>query len=227
MRKIQVIVKNINMMTRIFIVDDHEIVRRGLLQFLNSREEFEVCGEAADANRAISGLNKCSCDIAIVDINLEGISGIDLIKAIRERYKNILILALSMYSGSENVERALKAGAMGYVLKSEPADQIIDGMRSILEGKTYISPQLKDNLLNKMIKNTEEEDISLNLLTNREFEIFRLIGEGSNRMEISRKLNLNTSTIGTYRDRIKSKLNISSPAELTRQAVEWVVKNQE
>ncbi|MCP4136746.1 MAG: response regulator transcription factor [bacterium] len=216
----------ISQQTKIFIVDDHQIVRCGLTQFLNSQKNLEVCGEAADANTAIAMLNTCSPDIAIVDINLEGINGIELIKAIDSRYKNIHILVLSMHGESANIELAMKAGARGYVLKSEPVDQIIDAINRILKGETYISDCLKDKLLNKIILHPAEEKENFPaLLTSREFEIFKLIGEGHSRSEIAHRLNLNSSTIGTYRDRIKSKLNITSSSELVKFAVEWVLKH--
>lgn len=214
-----------NGIVKIYIVDDHEIVRRGLIQFINNHDGLEICGEASDANSAIAGLNDTGCNLAIVDISLEGISGIDLIKAIRKRYKEIKIIALSMYSGSDNVERAIKSGAMGYVLKSQPVEQIIEAINCITNGKTYFSPPLRDKIFNIIISSDGSDAASPKVLTEREFEIFKLIGQGLNRHEISKQLNISTSTIGTYRNRIKSKLNISSPAELVKYAFHWVSEN--
>jgi DNA-binding NarL/FixJ family response regulator len=213
---------------KVFIVDDHEIVRCGLSQFLNSHDNIEVCGEAGDANSAIAAINSAVPDIVIVDINLGGISGIDLIKAIVARYKKIKILALSMHGESEIVKRAIHAGARGYVLKSEPADQIIDAIGSIQRGKIYISEIIKDKIFDVFAHNTSDiDDDSVKQLTDREYEIFELLGKGFNRSEIAKKLNLTTSTIGTYRNRMKVKLNVTTSTELIKKAVEWVLKEKE
>ena len=160
---------------KIFIVDDHEIVRCGLTQYLNSQKGLVVCGEADNANTAISLLNSCMPQIAIIDINLGDINGIELIKAIRKRYNKIKMLVHSMHHERENIRRALQAGANGYILKSEPAEQIIKAIESILDGGTYLSKSIKDNIFDLLIdpeknKNTPSE------LTDREFEIFKFIG---------------------------------------------------
>ncbi|HNW28599.1 MAG TPA: response regulator transcription factor, partial [Spirochaetota bacterium] len=136
--------------TRIFIVDDHEIVRLGLVQFLNSHDHLEVCGQAGDANTAIAAINECNPDIAIVDISLEGVSGIDLIKAVRGRYRQVAIMALSMHAEKEVVRRALQAGAGGYVLKSEPVDQVVEAIDKVIAGKSYISESLRESLMDNV-----------------------------------------------------------------------------
>lgn len=213
--------------TKIFIVDDHEIVRCGLTQFINHKKNYIVCGEAADANSAIALINTSNPDIIIVDINLGGISGIELIKAIITRYGKKNIMALSMHGENEIVERALKAGARGYILKSDPAEHIIMGIEKIIAGETYISPTIKDRLFEKFIKgSSSDEEKSIELLTDREFEIFKLIAKGLNRREIAEQLSLNSSTIGTYRDRIKEKLDLKSSSELVKYAVEWSLRNE-
>ncbi|OHD64655.1 MAG: hypothetical protein A2176_10120 [Spirochaetes bacterium RBG_13_51_14] len=208
---------------RVFIVDDHEVVRLGLIQFLDSHDHLHICGQAGDANTAIALINDCSPDIAVVDISLEGVSGIELIKAIRARYRSVYILALSMHAEKEVVRRALQAGAGGYVLKSEPVDQVVEAIEKITAGKSYISESLSDSLLD-IVAGKEEEGTEglMTDLTDRELDIFKLIGQGLDRREIARRLNISTSTIGTYRDRIKTKLNMKSSGELVRFAVRWV-----
>jgi DNA-binding NarL/FixJ family response regulator len=207
---------------RIFIVDDHEVVRLGLIQFINSYEHLYVCGQAGDANSAVVAINDCAPDIAVVDISLEGVSGIELIKAIRSRYRHVNILALSMHAEKEIVRRALQAGAGGYVLKSEPVDQVVEAIEKISAGTSYISESLRESLLDIVVRKEEGPDDMLVKLTDRELDIFKLIGAGLDRREISRRLNISTSTIGTYRDRIKSKLNMKSSGELIMFAVQWV-----
>ncbi len=207
-------------MTKIFIVDDHPIVRSGLAQFIESYDDLMVCGEAEDANTAIANINLCNPDIVIADINLKGVSGIELIKAIRNRYSHINVIVLSMHEENEYIERAIQAGAMGYVLKSDNEKLVIDAIETIKKGKTFLSNTLKDKMLDRMLWHTSDDDpMSLNSLTNRELEIFELIGKGLNTRQIASQLNLTISTIGTYRERIKSKLNITSPNELTIHAI--------
>jgi DNA-binding NarL/FixJ family response regulator len=210
--------------TRIFIVDDHEIVRLGLVQFLNSHEHLQVCGQAGDANSAIAAINECKPDIAIVDISLEGVSGIDLIKAIRVRYRQVAVMALSMHAEKEIVRRALQAGAGGYVLKSEPVDQVVEAIEKVVAGKSYISESLRESLMDMVSKKDEGPEELLAQLTDRELDIFKLIGEGLDRREIARRMGISTSTIGTYRDRIKNKLNMNSSGELIRFAVKWTTR---
>jgi DNA-binding NarL/FixJ family response regulator len=205
---------------RIYIVDDHEVVRLGLIQFLNSHTHLQVCGQAGDANTAIASINDCNPDIAVVDISLEGVSGIELIKAIKARYRQVAVLALSMHAEKEVVRRALQAGASGYVLKSEPVDQLVDAIGKVMEGKSYISEPLRESLLD-MVAGKEGPDRLMAELTDRELEIFTLIGQGCDRREIARRLGISTSTIGTYRDRIKPKLNMKSSGELIKFAVHW------
>jgi DNA-binding NarL/FixJ family response regulator len=209
-----------NKKIRIFIVDDHEVVRLGLIQFLNSHVNLIVCGQAGDANAAIAQINDCNPDIAVVDISLEGVSGIELIRAIRARYRRVAVLALSMHAEKEVVRRALHAGACGYVLKSEPVGQLVEAIGRAAEGKTYISEPLRESLLDIMA-GTEGPEAMINELTDRELEIFTLIGQGCDRREIARRLGISTSTIGTYRDRIKTKLNMKSSGELVKFAVQW------
>ncbi len=212
---------------KVFIVDDHEIVRHGLIQFINSSEEFTVCGDAADASTAVSMMNDLKPDIAVIDLSLERTGGLELIKAVRQRYRNIKILVHSMHTEVEIIKKAINAGAMGYVPKSEPVDRLLDALNEIKENRKYLSAGLKEQLFDEIFleEKTGREE-SLEKLSERESEIFKLIGRGLNRSDISRILNLNSSTIGTYRDRIKEKLGIKSSGELVKFAVEWTLKKK-
>ncbi len=212
-------------MTRIFIVDDHPVVRRGLTQFINSKEGMEVCGDAPDATTAIAAINRNNPDIVIVDIRLRGTNGIELIKAITMRYRSIKTLVLSMHDENSYVEQSLRAGAMGYVLKTDPEGIIIEAINSIVNGEMYLSSSLRDKMIETMIWHSANiKGLDITSLSEREREIFSLIGHGLNTRQIAERLYLSTSTIGTYRERIKSKLNVTSPGELVRLAVQQILE---
>lgn len=212
---------------RIYLVDDHEIVRRGLVQFINGHDNLEVCGESSNANTAIARINEAKPDVAIIDLSLEGTSGIDLIKAVKSRHPHTRILTLTMHSESEYIKRALNSGSEGYVLKSEPAEQIIEAIDYLMSGKTYMSACLREKILDVMTQPKDSPENLIGELTDREFEILKLIGKGCDRSEISRELNIRASTIGTYRDRLKHKLNLASSGELMKFAVEWIINRDE
>ncbi len=209
---------------KVFIVDDHEIVRHGLIQFINSSESFVVCGDAADASHAVSTINDLKPDIAIIDLSLEGTGGLELIKAVRQRYGKVKILVHSMHTEIEIVKKAMKAGAMGYVPKSEPVDRLLEALNEIKENRKYLSGMLKNRLFDEVLFDKSDREEVLEKLSERELEIFKMIGRGLNRSEISNLLNLNSSTIGTYRERIKEKLGLGSSGELVKFAVEWTLK---
>ncbi len=212
---------------KIYLVDDHPVVRRGLCQFLDSREGCSVCGEAGDAASAEADLGTVRPDICIVDINLKGTSGIDLIKSIKTRYPWIRVIVLSMHDENEYIERAMRAGSRGYVLKNDSEDMVVEAINTVMSGKTFLSPVIRDKMLESMMwqhPGTGEKSLVANL-TDREFEIFQLIGSGANTREIAGTLSLSTSTVGTYRERIKTKLNIQTPNELVKFAVQWAINN--
>ena len=206
-------------MTRIFIVDDHPMVRTGLSLFLSTIEDITVCGQADDANKAIASINECRPDIVIIDIGLKGISGIDLIRAVKSRYNNIEVLVFTLYDDQDYVERAIRAGAMGYVLKSDDENHLVDAIKSIIDKKAYLTSSLRDMMIEHMLWRGTDNNDPINNLTNRELEVYRLIGRGFNTRQIAHELNLTISTIGTYRERIKTKLRIRSPHELTLRAM--------
>ncbi|MHC4646932.1 MAG: response regulator [Planctomycetota bacterium] len=209
--------------TRILIVDDHPIVRQGLAELINSEEELVVCGQADDAHEALKSIKQLAPDMAIVDISLKETSGMELIRDIKAHYPNIFVLALSMHDESLYAERALRAGAAGYVMKQEATENVIAAIRKILTGQLYISERMSERMILKLVGGRAELTTSpIDSLSDRELEVFLLIGEGFGTRRISEKLFLSTKTIETYRAHIKDKLSLADSAELLQYAIQWV-----
>ena len=217
--------------TQILIVDDHPIFRKGLIHLINEEEDMEVVAEAEDVFSATQVIKNVLPDMVIVDITLKNTSGLELIKYINEHYKDLPVLVLSMHDENIYAERALKAGAKGYIMKHEMAGQVAEAIRHVLTGKLYISEKMNEKMLaNIFSRPKDQEDLDRDpatILSDRELEIFQLIGKGFKRKYISEALNLNVNTIGTYRERIKEKLGFSSSGELITQAILWVKLNEE
>lgn len=209
--------------TRILIVDDHPIVRQGLSQLLNQEEDFLVCGEAADAKQALAAVHLYHPSLAIIDLALGGTSGLDLIKAIHVERPEIQILALSMYEESLYAERVLRAGARGYIMKQEAPDRIVVAIRRILRGNIYLSKKMGEALLRQLATGRPPEISSpLGRLSDRELEVFRLIGQGVSLREIAQKLHLSIKTIETHREHIKKKLHLKNSRELLQHSIHLV-----
>jgi len=208
---------------KIYLVDDHPIVRKGISQVIDQEDDLEVCGTADNADDTLRDVERLGPDLVIGDISLEGISGIDIIKGLKSRYPSLATMVLSMHDESIYAERALRAGARGYIMKKEASEKIVGAIRQVLDGKIYLSGEMASRLIEKCASTDQIENGSpIDLLTNRELEIFRMIGRGYKPRDIARELNLSIKTVETYRDHIKKKLNLSTAAELTRYAVEWV-----
>lgn len=213
-------------MTKILIVDDHPILRMGMRELLNQEEGFEVCGLAENISSARKAIAEKSPDLVIVDISLAGDNGLDLVKEMSSSNLGIPVLVLSMHDESVWAERAIRAGARGYIMKKEAAETIVAAVRNIMAGKVHVSEAIMSQLLDKFHLNPDSSHASTeDTLTDRELEVFRLIGSGLSTREIADRMNLGIKTIGTYRDRIKQKLSIKSAAELTRRAVLWTEKD--
>lgn len=210
----------------IFVVDDHPIVADGLKLLLESEKDLIICGFATDAAQALEKIEKLNPDLAIVDISLKGsMNGIELIKSLKSLYPDLLIITLSMYDESLYAERAVRAGSRGYIMKQEMTNTIISAIRKVLDGKIYLSDNISMNLLDIYMTGKKKKNTDMvNNLTDREFEIFQLIGNGYKTSDIAKSLNLSVKTIETYKLRIKEKINISSSPELTKFAIEWVNK---
>jgi DNA-binding NarL/FixJ family response regulator len=212
---------------RILIVDDHPIFRHGLMQLLSQEDDLEVCGEAENYQGAMKAAAALKPDMIIVDITLKDMSGIDLIKEIHKIDKGIPMLVISMHDESLYAERAFRAGARGYIMKQEASESVVQAIRQVLKGGLYASSKVTDNILTRFIEGPKEPSASpLMALTDREIEVFQLIGEGLSISEIGHRLHLSVKTIGTYRERIKEKLNLKNATELLRHALNWVEKER-
>jgi DNA-binding NarL/FixJ family response regulator len=209
---------------RILIVDDHPLVREGLKMRLSAERDLEVCGQAASEDEAAALLKQTQPDLMIVDISLNGGNGLDLIKRATKHHPTVRILVLSGFQESLYGERVLRAGAMGYVNKQTSNDTVIGAIRTLLQGKRYVSEDLVQRLAMQALTGRDKTQQPIERLTARELEIFRLIGDGLSSGAIAERLYLSTHTIDTHRENIKRKLGVKSGAELTRQAVQWSIE---
>jgi DNA-binding NarL/FixJ family response regulator len=211
---------------RILIVDDHAIVRRGLAALLAEEPDLEICGEAADTAEALRQLALHGPDLVLVDITLKDGNGIDLIRQMRARDECTRMVVLSMHDESLFAERALRAGALGYVHKQEPAEKILDAIREVLGGGIYLSTSMTERVLRRTLT-TGGRPVALpaEALSDRELQVFELIGQGLTTRDIAGKLHLSIKTVETYREHIKAKLHLKNGAELGRHAAQWVVEN--
>jgi len=207
---------------RILVVDDHPIVRQGLSMLINRNEELLVCGHAADASEAMEAIRVLKPDMVIVDISLKDANGIELIKDIKAYDAALPVLTLSMHDESLYAERSLRAGAKGYIMKQEGTEKLISAIRTVLAGELYISDRLAGRLISKMVSGGERRGSPLESLSDRELEVFLLIGRGQRTREISSQLHLSPKTVETYRSHIKEKLNLGSSTELLQHAIQWV-----
>jgi len=209
-------------MTKILIVDDHPLVRAGFAQLIGDCPDLEVCGEAADMSEALKQVDATAPDLAIIDLSLAGGSGLDLIERIKCRNSKLLMLVASMHDETLYAERVLAAGARGYINKQEAQDRIIHAIRQVLGGKVYLSQNMTERLLNGLVDaNNGRRDIDS--LSNRELQVFELIGQGVSTSQMAEQLNLSTKTIETHQAHIKKKLGLGSAHELTQRAIRWVM----
>ena len=203
--------------TRIFIVDDHAVIREGLALLINNEKDFEVCGQAEDADSAKNEILELKPDLAIIDISLKGGSGIELVRELNRIGVDLPFLVLSMHEESFYADRAIKAGAKGYIMKHETFEKLTQAIRHILSGKIYLSEKMMDQVLNAYAKPSAETGSSpLDSLTNRELEVLDMIGQGLTTREIAENIHLSKKTIGVYRERLKSKLGLKNAAELSK-----------
>ncbi|HOE16230.1 MAG TPA: response regulator transcription factor [Syntrophorhabdaceae bacterium] len=208
---------------KIFIVDDHPIVRKGLAQLINQEPDMVICGEAENAQSALELLKRIKPDLAIVDISLQGIDGIELIKKIKDRDVSFPMLVVSMHDEALFAERALKAGAKGYIMKQEAIEKMMEAIRKVINGEVYVSERVSATIVKKFIDGKAESGRSpVEVLSNRELEVFQLIGQGFGTRQIAQELNVSIKTVESYRANIKEKLNLRNAAELMRHAVHYI-----
>ena len=210
-------------MARILIVDDHPLVRAGFAQLIGDCPDLEVCGEAGDMAEALRQIEATRPDLAIIDLSLAGGSGLDLIERVHARNQRLLMLVASMHDETLYAERVLAAGARGYINKQEAQDRIILAIRQVLGGKVYLSPAMTERALNGMV-DTGAEKRDIDSLSNRELQVFELIGRGHSASRIAEQLNLSIKTIETHQAHVKKKLGLGSAHELTQRAIRWVME---
>ena len=207
---------------RIFLVDDHPLVREWLTNLIHQQPDLVVCGEAETASQAFEAIARKQPDVAIVDISLQGSSGIELIKNIRMLRPAVAVIVLSMHDESLYAERALRAGAHGYIMKRETAKKVIAAIRQVLEGELYLSDRLRALFAEKFLRgNAPMASPSLSQLSDRELEVFQLLGQGYETRQIAETLHVSIKTVQAFCARIKEKLKLSSATELLREAIRW------
>lgn len=207
---------------RIFLVDDHAMFREGLRQLIDREPDLTVCGDAAEAETALQEIRKLKPDLVVVDITLGGTSGIDLIKAIKNENEDFPVLVVSMHDESLYAERALRAGAMGYVMKQEPAKTVKTAIRKVLGGDMHLSEKMASSVITKFMRGSDEVPPSpLEKLSDRELEVFQMLGMGKGVREIAEEMNVTIPTVNSFRNRIKEKLQLKSSTEVMLHAIHW------
>lgn len=209
--------------TKVLLVDDHPILRAGLGRLINHEADMMICGEAEDGATAFDLVGTLNPDIAVIDISLKGSNGIELVKNLKARYPELPTLVLSMHDESLYAERALRAGSLGYIMKEEAIEQVLVAIRKVLQGEIFLSEKMKSKMLQQMASGKGKVVSSpIEQLTDRELEVFRLIGEGCSTRQIAGQLHLSVRTVEAYREYIKSKLNLKNATELVQHAFHWV-----
>lgn len=206
----------------VFIVDDHPIVRQGLSQLIEQEDDLKVCGEAADVKEARVALSKTLPDVVILDLSLRDSDGLELIKDIRSKYRQLPVLVLSMHDENIYAERLLSAGANGYIMKQAAADQLLTALRRVLSGGIYVSEHVGTSMIERFaVAGRRQNANPIDRLSNRELQVLNLIGRGRTTREIAENLNLSVKTVESHRQRIKKKLNLQTSPQLVQFAVNW------
>jgi len=211
----------------IFIVDDHPIIRQGLALLINREPDLAVCGDAEEAAVALRRIEEMKPDLIVVDISLSGPDGLELLKNIRVRDANLPVLILSMLDESIYAERALRAGANGYIMKQEATERVLVAIRRILGGEIYVSDRMANRMLHRFAGGVDFGTRSpVADLTDRELEVFRLIGEGRGTRQIAEELHISVKTVESYQAHIKEKLSLKNARELVQRAIQWTIANK-
>ncbi|MBE0535932.1 MAG: response regulator transcription factor [Phycisphaerae bacterium] len=209
--------------TKILIVDDHPIVRQGLAALINQQGDLAVCGHAANGREAMTQIKALRPDLLTMDITLPDSGGLELMKNIKALYPELPILVISMHEEGLYAERVLRAGARGYIMKQEATEKVVDAIHKVLSGQIYISDTMAEQMVRSLVAGGRKgPGTSVSNLSDRELEVFRLIGQGYSTRKIAEMLHLSIKTVETYRAHIKSKLNLEDAAQLLQYAVQWV-----
>jgi len=210
------------MKTRVFIVDDHPLVRESLANLIAQQPDMSICGEAEYSSTALAAIATLQPDVAVVDLSLGDGSGLDLIRDLRKLHPRVAVLVLSMHDESWYAERALRAGARGYVMKRAASRDVLDAIRRVREGRMALTPDLAETLAAKLVAGPLEMADPVATLSDRELDVFRLLGQGRQTRQIADALHLSMKTVQAYCARIKDKLGLNSANELLREAVRWL-----
>ena len=211
---------------RVLLVDDHPVLRKGLVRLIDSKNGFVVCGEAGAATEAMALMHELKPHLVIVDIGLPGASGIELTKTIRAQFPNIPVLILSMHEEALYASRALRAGAVGYIVKQDAIDNIATALQQTLQGQRYLSPSIAKQFQADGSRDQPQSSHDLIAsLTDRELEIFQLIGKGRDVREMAQALNVSPKTVETHRTNIKEKLKLKNSREVARIALQWITEH--
>jgi DNA-binding NarL/FixJ family response regulator len=214
--------KTVARKSRVFIVDDHPLVREGLTNLINGQDDLTVCGEAKDSAQAINGVGKARPNIALIDISLENESGLELVKQLKTQFPQVALIILSMHDEALYAERALRAGAQGYVMKHETSKSVLASIRQVLGGGVYVSERIVKRMALKLTSSRKPIISSpVERLSDRELEIFRLLGQGRTTSQIAADLNLSLKTVQAYCARAKEKFGVASLTELLHAAIRW------
>jgi DNA-binding NarL/FixJ family response regulator len=209
---------------KVLLVDDHPLVRRGVADVIAHESDLEICGEAADVAEAMLALERVRPDVVVIDLSLRSGHGIDLIEKIKVHDPRIKTLVSSMHDETLFAERVLQAGAMGYITKQEPPEALVRAIRQVLRGELYLSPRMTSRILHRVTGSPPQQESPIESLSNREIEVYEMIGQGLTIQQIAARLHLSPKTIETHREKIKQKLNLKSSTELNRRAVQWVLE---
>jgi len=219
--------RTVKVRKRIFIVDDHPITRYGVTQLINHEPDLLVCGEAESAQQALAVIKSAPPDLVLADITMPGRSGLEFIKDLRTQQPHVPVLVMSMHDESIYAERVLRAGGRGYIMKNEGGEKLLEAIRQVLQGQVYVSKSMSAALLEVFTPHRSNVgEATPGALSDREFEVFQLIGQGLSAHQIGRRLNLSVKTVGTHRQHIKQKLKLRTGPELIRQAVRWAAAQQ-
>ena len=211
----------------VFVIDDHPIVREGLTQLINREPDLTVCGTAEDIYEALKAMQTLKPDIALADISLKGADGIELIKNLKIRMPALPVLVLSIHDESIYAPRALRAGARGFIMKQEATENVLLALRRVLSGEIYLSKRMANKMLQQFVgAPATAQKFSIDRLSDRELEVFRLIGQGHGTRRIAEELRLSVKTVESYREHIKEKMTLSDASELVQHAIQWLQREK-
>ena len=210
------------MRSRVLVVDDHPMTRYGIVRLIEQEPDLVVCGEAENASRALAAVKALKPQVVLADLTMPGGEGLEFIKDVRSLHPEIAVLVVSMHDEALYAERALRAGARGYIMKNEGGEKLVEAVRQVLQGKTYVSENMSGKVLEIFSgRRRRTDDTTIGKLTDREFEVFRLLGQGLTTREIGQQLRLGTKTVETHRLHVREKLGLKSGPALINYAVRW------